>query len=294
MKFKISFTLLMALLSLYTISIFGFANSIDKLNPPLPEHKLDISAELKYIYLSDQKDREFLIDSSKKYSSLMDVNDSIRLTRVIEIDKGGLLQSQTDKYFAAFIYHHKGGSKMTDDSVYSQRAIRLCNEILNSGQDEFIKDTISLKELNQNSLLKSFQELVFKTLKIDTVISNQSYDTLLIVNYKLSQEVESLKRLAESEFKSKYQNENPTKSINLNDIDNPESLSKIREHLRKNIIESLEKKSPLVYKLLSEEQINELVEESLQNLINIKKGVIEEMKNNPEKYKEKWIEIYYL
>lgn len=134
MKFKISFTLLMAIMSLYTISISGFANSIDKLNPPLPEQKLDINAELKYIYLSDQKDREFLFDSSKKYSSLMDVNDSIRLTRVIE---------------------------------------------------------------------------------------------------------------------------------------------------------SLEKKSPLVYKLLSEEQINALVEESLQNLINIKKGVIEEMKNNPEKYKEK-------
>lgn len=120
----------MALMSLYTISISGFANSIDKLNPPLPEQKLDINAELKYIYLSDQKDREFLFDSSKKYSSLMDVNDSIRLTRVIEIDKGGLLQSQTDKYFAAFIYHHKGGPKMTDDSVYSQRAISLCNEIL--------------------------------------------------------------------------------------------------------------------------------------------------------------------
>lgn len=237
---------------------------------------------LKRLYEWDQKDRQYLIDTASINNGLTDINDSIRLSKVLEIDKKGLLQTNLEKYYAAFIYLHAGGSKMKEDSIYYVRSIDLCREILNSKIDEEISDTISLQNLRQNKTFQIFSNLLSKQkeIKLDTMI--RINDTLIIVNQHIKFLAKTLMNLSESALMSLK--ESKGESINLNDLDNPDSLKVIRQNLRRKIISNLQAKQPLMLKSMTEEQIDQLVDETLQNLINYRKGLIEDIKKNPEKY----------
>lgn len=101
---------------------------------------MDVSSELKYLYKTDQADRrkiiaKVLFQSQEKYASdekIMAVSnrDSIRLNRVMELDKNNLLNSDLDKYHAGFIYLHGGGSKMRDDIAYLNRSSELFRDLM--------------------------------------------------------------------------------------------------------------------------------------------------------------------
>ncbi|OGU38413.1 MAG: hypothetical protein A2X61_11485 [Ignavibacteria bacterium GWB2_35_12] len=256
-----------------------------EIKAPIPDKKLTVSEELKYIFNTDHKDREYLFDSTKTFSGSQDINDSIRLSRIIELDTNHLINSNIDKYYAAIIYNHCGGSKMKDDSIFYLRAIDLCNDILNSDTNEYMSDTLSLKIFNEEmEKFKIFRQLFFESTKVDTLIDSKSNDTMLVINKPIKERAIGLKQIAESGFKSQFVEKN--ESINLNDIDNPEYLKKVKEKLRAKLIKSMEEKSPTFLKLLSDEQIDKLVEENLQSLINYKRSLLEDIKNNPEKYKD--------
>jgi hypothetical protein len=248
---------------------------------PIPTSKMSITDELKYIVDTDQKDREFILDSLKTYSGLMDINDSIRLTRVIELDTSKLIQTNIQKYYAAIIYQHSGGSRMKDDIDYCLRVINLCDEILKSDSNEIQSDTISLKVFNDEmQRFNTYKILFFELTKVDTVLDNNSFDTLLIISRPIKYKARGLKQLAESQ----YQKLSGVKeeSININDLDDPEYLKNSKEQLKAKIIKSFHKKLP--FYTLSDEQADQLVEECLQELINFKKGIMEDIKKHPEKY----------
>lgn len=260
-------------------------NSRGNIIPPLPAQKMEISDELKYIYLTDQKDREFVLDNSKKYNSLLNINDSIRLSRIIELDTNGFLKTQTQKYYAAWIYNHCGGAFMNNDSLYYTRCISLCNDIINSESDEYISDTVALTNLNKNNLYHKFKNIIYEFHKIDTLVL-QNNDTLLIINSKVSKRAESLKKLAESEFESLFNKEKTSFTIKISNCDNPDSLNLLRESVRAKIIGNLEKKSPNLYKMLSKEQLDALVEKGMKQILNIQNSVIEDLQIKKENFKE--------
>jgi hypothetical protein len=273
------------LLSLLCIFLYIYSDCESGNFLTIPNQKLNISEEIKYIFDMDHKDREYLFDSSKISSGQTDINDSIRLSRVIELDKNHLINSNIDKYYAAFIYNHCGGARMIDDSIYYLRAIELCDEIINSKTNEFMLDTLSLKSFNKEmEKYKIFKQLFFELTKVDTIINSKSNDTMLIINKPIKERAIGLKQIAESGFKSQFIEKN--ESINLNDIDNPQYRKKVKDRLRTKLIKSMEEKSPSFLKMLSEEQIDKLAEENLQSLINYKKSLLEDIKNNPEKYKD--------
>jgi len=127
---------------LYFTSIFLciFAcKSIENL-PALAENTSNLEEELQYIYKSDQQDRrkvlfKVLFQAEDKYlkdPKIITVSnrDSLRLSRVIELDNATLIHSDLDKYHAAFIYLHGGGIKMQDDISYLERSTELFKELM--------------------------------------------------------------------------------------------------------------------------------------------------------------------
>ncbi len=285
MTFKKNMIIILGFILINFSLFLNILNSSEYSIPPLPEQKMEISDELKYIYFTDQKDREFVLDSSKKYNSLLNINDSIRLSRIIELDTNGFLKTQTQKYYAAWIYNHCGGAFMKNDSLYYTRCISLCNDIINSKSDEYIADTLALTTLNNNNLFQKFKNIVYEFHKIDTLVS-QNNDTLLIINSKVSKRAESLKKLAESEFESLFNKEKTSFTLKISNCDNPDSLNLMRESVRAKIIENLEKKSPNLYKMLSKEQLDALVEEGMKQILNIQNSVIEDLQIKQENFKE--------
>ncbi|MEO0075839.1 MAG: hypothetical protein ABIK31_07050 [candidate division WOR-3 bacterium] len=215
----------------------------------------------------------------------VNINDSIRLTEVIKIDKEGLLQNDIDKYYAALIYLHGGGPSMKDDSIYILRAISLCNEIINSGINNITTDTLSLRNLAKNEIFKLFKEDIYLNFKIDTLFDSSQGDTLIIINYPLKVAAESIKNLAYNSFSLQYNSRNEKESIDLNKLDEPEYQEIIRAKIRAKIIKNLEERNPKMLKSMTEEKINKLIENEIQSLRNFKKSIIEDIKANPEKYK---------
>ena len=68
--------------------------------PPIPEHAMSISDELKYIHDTDQADRGtgyWMIDPER---------DRIRLQRVKALYRAGQINEPTDQYAAALVYQH--------------------------------------------------------------------------------------------------------------------------------------------------------------------------------------------
>jgi hypothetical protein len=175
---------------------------------------------------------------------------------------------------------------MKNDSIYLLRAINLCKEILSSDTNEYLSDTISLNTFNENTLIKTFKNIITESLKIDTLVTANSMDTLLIINRPIKELAEGLKYLAVKEYNSRFLEKEKEEPINLNKLGDPEYLKKLKEKLRNNVVKSLKEKSPLYYNSLSDEQIEKLVEEELQSIINYTKGLLEDIKKHPEKYRK--------
>lgn len=111
--------------------------------PALLEHPPDGSAEFKYMYRTDQKDRRRVLGRILRMDQadllndpkirLVSDRDSARLARVIELHRTGALRSDADKFYAASIYDHEGGDKMPDDTAYYHIAYELFKELYDKG-----------------------------------------------------------------------------------------------------------------------------------------------------------------
>ncbi len=245
----------------------------------------NVDSVLKEIYKSDQNDRGFLLDSLKTMPiDLLNTNDSIRLSKIISIDNDSLLSSQISKYYAAFIYHHNGSSIKNANSKYEERAIQLCDEILNSSNDEFMQDTLSLYDLRKTQLLDIFGSTIANYLAPDTLI-NINKDTMLVFTINIKTLANSLKNFASQGLNTSIENNNNSETIHIDKIDDPQYLLEIRKKLKEKIITKLKDKQPELLKTLSDAQIEKLVDEDIQMMKNIKNNLIEDIKANPKKYK---------
>lgn len=259
--------------------------------PPIPSEKMDLTAELKYIFTTDNAER---LDTTNTmlYSTFIK-NDSIRLTRVIELDTSGMICTELQKYYAAFIYHHAGGSLMKDDIRYHARAVALYDEIIESQTTEILSDTLSLKEISQNNLFRLFKKEIYDHADIDTLVASDN-DTLLIVNTLLIERAKSFRELAEAYLEAATEDafgvesqERIDRTVRVDNFGTPEGKASAKAQIRKNIIESLEEKYPSMLKNMSKEQIDALVDEQFQSLQNLINSAIKDVQENPEKFKTK-------
>lgn len=140
-KHKNIFFFLLTCLTLHLVSCVSFLKY-----PAIPEEPMNISDELKYIDETDQRDRRqnllrFIFTSEKKIYTKEKIiavsdRDSIRLTRVIELHKKGLIKTDADKYYSAYSYFHGGGLKMKEDTTYFRIAYELFKDLGENASDE--------------------------------------------------------------------------------------------------------------------------------------------------------------
>jgi len=269
------------LLGLFLITT-GFKSQ--ELLPPLPKQEMDISSELLYIYNSDQFDRKLFLGETKVISSL-DVNDSIRLSRVMEIDKKKLLLKPIDKYYAAFIYHHGGGTKMTDNMKYYLRTKELCNEVINIKKDVTLLDTISKSDFDKNKLIQIFKETIHSSLEMDTIIDKNTRETLYIVHQSLKKAAKTLLKFSKTSLKllKNKDAEKEDESIKLNKLDDPIYLNKVRNKLKRKITKGMKENGQEIDSL----QIEALIDSEIESLKNLKKNIIKDFQNKEGMFKEK-------
>jgi hypothetical protein len=265
-------------------------DSVDVSNyPPIPSKLLSIQEELEYIIYTDQKDRDWFTDSTTEYSYIMDKNDSIRLSRVIYMDKKGYIQSNIEKYLAAHIYQHCGGSRMSDDTTYYLRCVSLCDEILGSDKTEYLTDTVPLSTFNiQMDKFSSFKKYFFEIKKVDTIIDHETHDSILIIFTNIKEASETLKELAKTQYQRKTQGlEEPIKLSKLNDS---VYFEKFREKFKVKIKKAF--KEQMTFFTLTDEQLEQILDEYEQIFRNLKKRLFDDIKNNPEKYYNKKV-LYF-
>ncbi|MCH8318788.1 MAG: hypothetical protein IIA88_09900, partial [Bacteroidetes bacterium] len=117
--------------------------------PAIPNEPMSASEEIKYIHETDQRDRMQNLHrlrslsqekrlENKKILAMLD-RDSIRLTRIIELNEKGLIRTDADKYFAAYTYFHAGGPKMKNDTIYLRIAYELFKDLAENATDEKFK-----------------------------------------------------------------------------------------------------------------------------------------------------------
>lgn len=242
------------------------------------QQEKSITLELKKMYEADQEERGLLY-SGQFDPFQLDINDSIRLNRVIELDKSNLLRTLSDKYYAAWIYHHGGGPGMKDDSLYLLRAIRLYDEILNSPVDEIIIDTLNLAEIRGTIYHELPKARTPETIiKIDTILSSNRKDTSLVFYVSVKKVAKSSKSLSEGQFERLYsgKSEKAFPSLDLNKLENPEYQRLARELIKERIKKGLFEKSLQ----LSEEQIDALVDEQIKTLIHLRESYIKGIKQD--------------
>ncbi|TNE33125.1 hypothetical protein EP342_04135 [bacterium] len=93
---------------------------------PIPNNSLSCSDEIKYIYNTDQSDRlVYMLDTNNFDANVFNERDSIRLTRLIQLDNDSCYNDFQTTYNAAFVYLHDGGIYMKDDSSYFKRSSEL-------------------------------------------------------------------------------------------------------------------------------------------------------------------------
>lgn len=241
------------------------------------KQKNKISQELRQMFYEDQEERSALYEG-KLSPYQLSINDSIRLARVIELDKNNQLLKLSDKYYAAWIYHHGGGSKMNNDSLFSLRTIQLCNEIITFPFDEILIDTINLSSAKKTTYFKILHRgLEFLTSnsckKVDTLLLQNSKDTLLVFHMSLKESAKSLKSLAEQQFNRRYgEFKDTTSSIDLNRLFDPEYYQFVKDFLKGKIRRGLQTKP---FKL-TDEEIDLLVNEQIENLKKIREGMIKD------------------
>jgi hypothetical protein len=274
---------ILAIIVLVFTLYFSNCNQYDA-NNYLILNDIDTTGELMSLYESDQHDRALLIDSTSGFNiKMLNKNDSIRLSRVIELDRRNQIRTNLQKYLAAFIYHHCGGEKMTNDSSYELRAGQLCKEIIDSKNDDVFKDTVLLSEFNQVlKKLSSLKEEVYKSSQIDTIYDKYSENIYIEAKTPLKVMAASLLQLIDSR-KNIEKNKIKATISNIDQLNDPNFRKELKEQLKEKLIKQLKEKQPNLYKSLSDEEIDELAEKDLENFIDLIKGAIKKQTNNPGK-----------
>lgn len=117
--------------------------------PPIPTEVVDVNEELAYIYKTDQKDRravllKVLFQTEEKYMQdrkiqAVSSRDSIRLSRVMDLDQDHVLLSDQAKFYAAMVYLHEGGPGMKETKLYLKRAVSLFEYLTRNADTKGLK-----------------------------------------------------------------------------------------------------------------------------------------------------------
>lgn len=232
----------------------------------------EITDLLQKINERDRLDRFFLFDTSNTSKNMI-INDSLNLKIVRELDKNRLLNLPIQKYYAAFIYYH-GGGKNEKQKNY-ERSLELLKEILELEDEPKFIDSIRKKDItsvNDVILKKILDDKNQAKIKIIEMKSNES-DTIYILEIYIKEMAKSLKRLCENRL-------NPTNSlpkVNLNKMDDEEYINILKSELK-------EKIKSQVGNLMSDKEIDIIVEKELEKIKNIQNTFIKDIKENPEKF----------
>ena len=125
---------------IWLTALTGFSSCTSFLKfSALPDQEVTSNEEFKYIHETDQRDRRqnllrfIFLSEEKMYGNekiiAVSDRDSIRLNRVIEMRRQGLVKAESDKYYAAYTYFHGGGLKMTNDTMYFRVAYELFKDL---------------------------------------------------------------------------------------------------------------------------------------------------------------------
>ncbi len=106
---------------------YGLFSQSKELPSALPNRVLPCDEEVAYIFDTDQYDRlEYILDTLIFDFINFNKRDSIRLTRLIELDAKNCFGDYWETYYkAGFVYFHNGGIFMKDDSTYYKRVFEL-------------------------------------------------------------------------------------------------------------------------------------------------------------------------
>lgn len=220
----------------------------------------DITSELMILYLEDQADRQLMLNIESNFNGQkLNINDSLRLTKVIKFDENNLLTDLRNKYYASFIYLHSGNS--FEKKKYHKRGIELCDEIINSSINDtllylYSPSEFEIIENNYGSFLSKFENLQPQELN----------DGSILVKIALKTKGESLKRLHQNKLNSKGRE----KIV----IKNEEDFEKYKDNLRLKIVQQLKEQFP--DKEFSKQEIDKLVEEDINWLKSIMNKAKEE------------------
>lgn len=262
--------------------------------PPIPKEPMSVFEELGYMVKTDLFDRKFLLKEDVEIDiNKLKINDSIRLSRVINLDKKNLLISPIEKYYAAFIYFHNGGRDK--DSTYYLRAIELCNEIIDSDNDDELVDTVNLKEISnlEKKLSDSFSN-IFES-KIEEIFTPEncfvrplSNDTCCIISTPVKKAALSLKGMAEINLARQF-TLGESIDLDLDKLDDPSYIEKAKLIIKNNIMNTIYVTSPNLVSYISDKKrdkyVDEFVNQVIEMLNSFKKRLMEEIQKHPEKFK---------
>jgi len=161
--------------------------------------------------------------------------------------------------------------------LYFLRTIGLLDNIINNNSKEILYDTIHMKEFQGSGLFSDFKNVIFQEFKTDSLYSNSHSDTMLIINIPLLQASIGLRRLVIDRYDS-YTND-CDKGLKINPLllsSDPIYLEEIKKLLKKRTIEGIEESSPGLLNILSDSQIEKMVEEQIKMLINSVEKIIQQ------------------
>lgn len=230
---------------------------------------VNVTEELRHLYIADQKDRNFMFDEKAELNlKQMMINDSLRLERVIELDSLGLIKSIADKYYANMIFWHNRSTEVDGKLIYCEKVIQYCKEVLNEDfESKEIKDNLKLlSELIKKDANKKIKKVTENEIKID------------FENFLETAKLYKIEHFTKDSTKSK------NLKIATDSLDNPDYLKR----LKSNVIEDTKKNLQERYgDKLTDEMIEKAAEESFRNLINTGKALQEYYRKEKEKEKKK-------
>ncbi|MBZ9629791.1 hypothetical protein LB465_03285 [Salegentibacter sp. LM13S] len=107
---KVNFRYFKFPLLIIVICVFGMVVSIFRPYENAVITSGNVSEKLEYAYKTDQQDRKQL-KSFIPYLSKLEQRDSKRLKLTKDLYNDGLIKKPSDKFYAAFIYHHSDNTK---------------------------------------------------------------------------------------------------------------------------------------------------------------------------------------
>lgn len=132
----------------------------DTLPPPVPENELSCEKEVAHIFITDQYDRtDYMLDTANFDIDVFNRRDSMRLSRIIELDSSGCITDYESLRKAAFVYLHSGGVNMPDDSIYYKRSMELADMAAEKAGDSLERmKANSTRQLASNKYNKYLRE----------------------------------------------------------------------------------------------------------------------------------------